>query len=166
MRESSIEFCPVPSEQQPVNEYEQLKDSWLFHWVTLEKFAYWRKLGWVGLGGSMLVSPIAASSFPPQKSPLMFALSSVLGGWLIVALLLLRLVLGWYYIRDRLQADKVFYEESGWYDGQTWQKTPEILARDRLIVTYQIQPILQRLKGTSLILAILIGSGTLLWLLP
>ena len=164
MRESSLEFCPVPLEQQPVNEYEQLKDSWFFRWATLESVAYWRKLVIVGLWGWILTSPIAATSFPWRKSTFLFVLSSTLGAMLLVALILLRLVLGWYYIRDRLYSDKVFYEESGWYDGQIWQKPPVVLTRDRLIVSYQIEPVLQRLKQSSLILGALIVTVSLLWL--
>ena len=37
---SSLDFCPVPEEQQPVNEYEQLKESWFFRWATLDEAPY------------------------------------------------------------------------------------------------------------------------------
>lgn len=164
MKESSVEFCPVPTEQQPVCEYEQLKDSWFFRWATLDRPAYWRKLAWVGVWGWMPIAPIAAASFPPQKHPLLFSLSSLWATALLMGLVLLRLYLGWYYVSDRLKADKVFYEESGWYDGQIWQKPPEMLARDRLIVSYQVEPILQRLHRTGLILAVLVAIGSLAWL--
>lgn len=164
MRESSVGFCPVPIEQQPVNEYEQLKDSWLFHWATLEKLAYGRKLAWVCFWGGIIVSPIAATSFPPQKHPILFGLSEVLGAALLVALVLLRIYLGWYYVRDRLNSEQVFYEESGWYDGQIWRKPPEVLTRDRLIVSYQIEPIMARLKQTAVILASIIVISSLIWL--
>ncbi len=69
-----------------------------------------------------------------------------------MALAAVRLYLGWIYIKNRLYSEAIFYEESGWYDGQTWQKTPEILARDRLLVSYEIQPILQRIKFTFITL--------------
>ncbi|WP_013320220.1 CGLD27 family protein [Gloeothece verrucosa] len=163
MKGSYREICPVPSEQQPVNEYEQLKESWFFCWATLEPVPYWRKLGWVWLWSWILVGPIAATSFPLQKKPLLFVLSAIVGTCLIVGLVLLRLYLGWFYISDRLNAEQVFYEESGWYDGQIWQKTPEVLIRDRLILSYQVEPILKRIKKTALVLASLIGSSSLLW---
>jgi hypothetical protein len=164
MRESSLDFCPVPTEQQPVNEYEALKESWFFRWATLDPLAYGKRLAGVAVFGLLIVAPIAAASFHPQKALFKFTLSSLLGISAFTGLVLLRLYLGWWYICDRLQAEKVFYEESGWYDGQIWTKTPEVLARDRLIVAYQIQPILTRLKRTALSLGILIGSGSLLWL--
>jgi hypothetical protein len=40
----------------------------------------------------------------------------------------------------------VNYEESGWYDGQTWIKTNEILIQDRLVGSYEVLPVLKRLK--------------------
>lgn len=164
MKESSLEFCPVPIEQQPVKEYEQLKDSWFFRWATLEEIPYWRKFAWIWLWAWVIVGPIAAASFSPQKHPMLFMLSGALGASVLVVLVLLRLYLGWYYIRDRLKAEQVFYEESGWYDGQIWQKPPGALARDRLIVSYEIEPIMQRLQKTALILGSLVGSGSIVWL--
>jgi hypothetical protein len=157
--------CPVPSDQQPVNEYEALKESWFFGWGMLEMPAYGRKLAWAGFWGWLLVIPIAFASFPWQKFPLRFLLSSSLGAALTAALVLLRLYLGWYYIRDRLNSEQVVYEESGWYDGQVWRKPPEILTRDRLIAVYQVTPILQRLRQTALILGSAIAVNRLCWLL-
>lgn len=164
MRESST-VCPVPREQQPINEYEQLKSAWLFRWATLEPVIYWQKLGWIWVWGGLLVSPIAHASFPLKKAPVFFGLACILGATLIVSLVVIRLVLGWYYVSDRLSAEAIPYEESGWYDGQTWQKPPEVLARDRLIVSYQIQPIFKRLKQTALILGTIIASTGLTWAL-
>ena len=78
-------------------------------------------------------------------------------------LVLVRLFLGWLYVRDRLYNPTVFYEESGWYDGQTWTKPEEVIMRDRLIVSYEIKPILQRLKFTSAALAGMFLIGTIVW---
>lgn len=165
MWESSIQFCPVPQEQQPLNEYEHLKEAGLFRWPTLEPQIYRKKLAWVWFWSALLVSPIAAASFPLEKAPLSFGLSCSLGATLMVLLLLTRMLLGWYYIRDRLNAEQIFYEESGWYDGQTWNKPPEVLTRDRLIVSYQIEPILKRLQGTAWILVTLLVGGGLSWII-
>ena len=44
MRELPINICPVPTEQQPVNDYEDLKESRFFRWATLETKLYWRKV--------------------------------------------------------------------------------------------------------------------------
>jgi hypothetical protein len=71
--------------------------------------------------------------------------------------------LGWSYVYDRLVSSTIFYEESGWYDGQNWTKPKEILTRDRLIVTYQIQPILQRLQRTFGLLVVLLIAVGCVW---
>ncbi|NES20169.1 MAG: CGLD27 family protein [Symploca sp. SIO3E6] len=163
MVESSVYICPVPEEQQPINEYQELQESWFFSWATLELFGYIRKLLWVW-GLSLFIStPVAAASFAPQKYLLQFILGASAGAGVFLVLILLRLYLGWSYIRNRLLQETIFYEESGWYDGQTWTKPPEILARDRLIVSYQIQPILQRLKRTFAILVLFVVGGGLIW---
>lgn len=164
MNESSLKFCPVPLEQQPVHEYEELKESWFFRWATLDKLDYGKKLIWVAIWGWIIGGPIVAASFPPAKFPLKFGLGGTLAASLLVALFLARLYLGWLYIRDRLNSEKVIYEESGWYDGQVWPKPPEVLTRDRLIATYQVEPIIQRLQGTTLVLVGAIASESLLLL--
>jgi hypothetical protein len=49
-----------------------------------------------------------------------------------------RIAGGWSYIGGRLLSASVPYEETGWYDGQTFVKPPEVLARDRLLGTYEV----------------------------
>ena len=164
MRESSIQVCPVPLEQQPVNEYEELKSSWFFRWATLEKQLFWRKIAVIWSIGWLLTSPIAAASFPPGKSLLPFILFSNLGAGFILALILLQLFFGWHYVSDRLKKETIFYEESGWYDGQTWPKPPEMLTRDRLIVSYQINPTLKRLTRTTGMLTLFMVGDSMVWL--
>ena len=164
MRESSIQVCPVPLEQQPVNEYEELKESWFFRWATLEDSLFLRKIAVIWLIGWLITSPIAAASFSPSKSLFPFILFSNLGAGFILALILLQLFFGWHYISDRLKKETIFYEESGWYDGQTWPKPPEMLTRDRLIVSYQINPILGRLTRTGGVLALLMAGDGMVWL--
>ncbi|KAH1267215.1 Protein CONSERVED IN THE GREEN LINEAGE AND DIATOMS 27, chloroplastic [Glycine soja] len=63
---------------------------------------------------------------------------------------------GWSYVGDRLLSAVIPYEESGWYDGQMWVKPPEILARDRLLGSYKVKPVVKLLKQT------LVGTGALL----
>jgi hypothetical protein len=45
--ESSVSVCPVPAEQQPLNEYEELKSSAFFCTCTLDWRKYITKLGWI-----------------------------------------------------------------------------------------------------------------------
>jgi hypothetical protein len=145
---NSSSFCPVPKEQQPINEYQELQNSWFFGWVKLATRKYITKLLWVGAWSLMITAPLAAASFPIAKYPIQFGILAIGGSLVFIALAAIRLYLGWIYVKNRLYGESIFYEESGWYDGQTWIKTPEILARDRLLVSYEIQPILQRIKTT------------------
>ncbi len=163
MMESSVSICPGPTEQQPINEYQELKESWFFRWVTLDLPDYIMKLAWVWGWSWLVAGPLAAASFAPKKHLVQFLLCGGAGAGVFLALTLLRLYLGWSYVRDRLLRETIFYEESGWYDGQTWRKPPEILTRDRLIVSYQVQPILQRLKRTFGILVVFVFGGSLIW---
>ncbi len=160
---NSSSFCPVPKEQQPINEYQELQNSWFFGWAKLEPVKYITKLIWVGIWSSIVTAPLAAASFPIAKYPFQFGITTFAGSSIFVALAAIRLYLGWIYIKNRLYNEAIFYEESGWYDGQTWQKTPEILTRDRLLVSFEIQPILKRIQLTFATLVGTLILGTLLW---
>ncbi len=160
---NSSSFCPVPKEQQPINEYQELQNSWFFGWAKLEPVKYITKLIWVGIWSSIVTAPLAAASFPIAKYPLQFGITTIAGSSIFVSLAAIRLYLGWIYIKNRLYNEAIFYEESGWYDGQTWQKTPEILTRDRLLVSFEIQPILKRIRLTFATLVGTLMLGTLLW---
>ncbi|MGB7440968.1 MAG: CGLD27 family protein [Coleofasciculaceae cyanobacterium] len=163
MTQYSVSVCPVPDEQQPINEYQELQESSFFSWVRLDLQSYLGKLGWIWAWSWLLTGPLAAASFAPSKSTVQFILSGSAGAGVFVILTLLRLYLGWSYVCDRLLRETIFYEESGWYDGQTWVKPPEVLTRDRLIVSYQIKPIMLRLKRTFGILALIFFTGGIIW---
>lgn len=111
----------------------------------------------------MVAAPVAAASFTPNKYIAQFLLCGSAGASVGVVLGLIRLYLGWTYVRDRLYSPVIFYEESGWYDGQTWTKPQEVLTRDRLIVSYEIKPIIRRLQITFAGLAGLLVIGTIVW---
>jgi Conserved in the green lineage and diatoms 27 len=159
----SISACPVPPEQLPLNEYEELKESWFFRWATLNPWRYGAKLLWAWVWSLAIAAPVAAASFAIAKHPAKFLLLSAGGSILFVLLMLMRLYLGWSYVGSRLMDTQVVYEESGWYDGQTWLKPTEVLTRDRLVVTYQIQPLLKRMQWTFGILIGILGIGGIIW---
>ncbi|MEG4211650.1 CGLD27 family protein [Microcoleus sp. S13_B4] len=163
VKDVSASICPVPQEQRPINEYQELKESWFFSWVTLNWPGYLAKLAWVWAWSCLVSVPIAASSFAPVKYPAQFVLSGAAGAGFILGLALLRLYLGWFYVRSRLSNPTVVYEESGWYDCQSWPKTPEVLLQDQLIVNYQLEPILRRLRQTFYGLTVLLVAGGLTW---
>jgi hypothetical protein len=159
----STSVCPVPLEQQPINEFQELRESWFFRWVTLDLRGYLKPILILWLLSWLLVDPVVSISFPFAKYPVRFLLTGAAGSSILPVLALLRLWLGWNYVRDRLLKPEIFYEESGWYDGQTWKKPEEVLQRDRLIVVYQIQPLLKRLHRTFGIMALLLFAGSLAW---
>lgn len=162
---TSSSFCPVPKEQQPINEYEELQNSWFFSWVKIAPAQYITKLTWVGIWSLLFTAPLAEASFSIDKYPVQFGICSIGGSLIFVGFATLRLYLGWIHVKDRLYSDSVFYEESGWYDGQTWIKTPEILDRDRLIVSYEVQPILKRIQSTFLTLLGAVILGAITWVI-
>ena len=164
MNQPSTTFCPVPSEQQPVNEYQELAESWFFRWVTLSKWHFALKLTRVWVLSLLVSAPICAASFFPQEESFAFILSSGLGASLFVTFALIRLYLGWSYIGDRLKKTKIVYEETSWYDGQIWEKPLEFYRRDQLIFQYQVQPILIRLRKSFILLLTLISSSLLILL--
>ncbi|HEY9770560.1 MAG TPA: CGLD27 family protein [Coleofasciculaceae cyanobacterium] len=164
MNKSTVNFCPVPREQQPIYEYEQLKESWLFDWGILAINQYTKKIIWVSFWSLVFVVPLSMSIFTPAKEPLELFLSCLIGVSLLTGLFLSRIYLGWQYVKDRLQSDRIFYEESGWYDGQTWLKPTAMLDRDRLVVSYEVEPILGRLHKTYGAIAGIIGFSSLIWL--
>lgn len=147
----------VPSEQRPVNEYSSLKDGILYSWGELGPAQFFLRLGglWF-VTFTALGVPIAAASFNPSREPLRFVLAAGTGTLFLVSLIVLRIYLGWSYVGDRLLSAVVPYEESGWYDGQMWVKPPEVLARDRLLGSYKVKPVVKMLKQT------LVGTGALL----
>ncbi|CAF2046778.1 unnamed protein product [Brassica napus] len=147
----------VPSDQRPVNEYSALKEGMLYSWGELGPSKFFLRLGGLWLVTfNVLGVPIAAASFNPSREPLRFVIAAGTGTLFLVSLIVLRIYLGWSYVGDRLLSAVIPYEESGWYDGQMWVKPPEVLARDRLLGSYKVKPVIKMLKQT------LIGTGALL----
>ncbi|KAB1998528.1 hypothetical protein ES319_D12G094900v1 [Gossypium barbadense] len=147
----------VPFEQRPVNEYSSLKDGPLYSWGELGPGQFFLRLGGLWLVTfTVLGVPIAAASFNPSREPLRFVLAAGTGTLFLVSLIVLRIYLGWSYVGDRLLSAVIPYEETGWYDGQMWVKPPEVLARDRLLGSYKVKPVIKLLKQT------LVGTGALL----
>jgi hypothetical protein len=74
----------VPREQRPVNELQQLKDTPLLAWATLELPSYAQRLGLLYGGVFLLLGgPIAAQTFEPLEQvtqPARFAFTGDEGG--------------------------------------------------------------------------------------
>ena len=76
-------------------------------------------------------------------------------------LITIRLYLGWNHVFKRLTSEKVEYEESGWYDGQVWEKPLVLKEKESLIASIEVKPILKNLIQIFSIISILVLSGIL-----
>ena len=145
-------FCPVPFDQQPLNEFYELKNSCFFSFFGFKLSQYLYRLFIICLIIFFILMPVILSIIKFAWS--IFLIDELFCIIIALSLILMRLYLGWSYILYRLFSATVFYEESGWYDGQMWLKTPEIIIKDRLVGTYYILPLLNRIKMTFGILMI------------
>ncbi|KAG4953679.1 hypothetical protein AAZX31_14G094100 [Glycine max] len=147
--------CPVPHEQQPINEYQSLSTSFPFSWAAGDVVEYASRLFVTGASFALLLGlPVAwFGSAGAQAEPAKRLLCAASSGLFAVTLAVVRMYLGWAYVGNRLLSATVEYEETGWYDGQIWVKTAEVLARDRLLGSFFVKPVLGRLKITLVSLA-------------
>ena len=154
--------CPVPREQQPTNEYIELSKSIIFSWpktkksliVALIKF-------WVGAFVLFLV--ISSGSIYFKTTPLKYILLSFFSSLSIPLLISIRLYLGWNHVFKRLISEKVEYEESGWYDGQIWEKPLVLKEKESLIASIEVKPILKNLIQIFSIISVIALFGILLF---
>ncbi|MEO1403093.1 MAG: CGLD27 family protein [Cyanobacteria bacterium J06635_1] len=160
---TTVSRCPVPADQVPIREYEEMRDSWFYSWGTQDLRGYLKPIVIIWVASWLVTAPVSAASFVPTQQGFQFLASAALGGLILPTLALLQLYIGWVHVGNRLRNQKVPYEESGWYDGQVWVKPEDISNRDRLIVDYQVKPILRRLQKTfaAMISLVLLASG--LW---
>ena len=138
--------CPVPINQRPLNEFNNIRNSWIISWPLLKKITFYRNLfySWiifmpvcfiVSSGSNYLKNNIFDLTFISLTVSLMFPI-----------LLLFRQWLSWIYIYKRLNSERIEYEESGWYDGQVWEKPIDWRAKDLLIAQHQVKPVLNHLE--------------------
>jgi hypothetical protein len=155
--------CPVPIDQRPINEYNTLKDSTFFLWTTRSLDSYIKNVFFLSIPIYFFIGSLVKASTMNSELPLNDLLYTVTFSTIILGLIFLRIYLGWTYVYQRLVKASVNYEESGWYDGKTWIKPPEILIQDKLIAKYQLLPIINRLK-VSLIVFFSVCSVILIYL--
>ena len=152
--------CPVPLDQRPLNEFNSIRKSWIISWPLLEKKIFYRKL----LYSWILIAPISLlisyGSDYLRNNVFELTLVSLTASLLFPILLLSRQWLSWIYIYKRLNSESIEYEESGWYDGQIWEKPIDWRAKDLLIAQHQVKPILNHLK-----IVVIIFSSCILVLL-
>nr|YP_009295763.1 hypothetical protein Schim_017 [Schimmelmannia schousboei]AOM64698.1 hypothetical protein Schim_017 [Schimmelmannia schousboei] len=144
----SNSFCPVPFDQQPLNEYFSLKTSFFFSWSTLQIRKYINRLISIFCFLVIIFSPLILAIIPNNQNIIKSVILDLMIVDVIFIFVFIRLYLGWSYVIKRLVSATIFYEESGWYDGQIWVKTTESLTKDRLVGLYEVTPFIKRVKYT------------------
>tara|TARA_B100000945_G_C20100947_1_gene465849 strand:+ start:82 stop:579 length:498 start_codon:yes stop_codon:yes gene_type:complete len=139
-------ICPVPLNQRPLNEFKSIRDSWIISWPFLERSTFYRKLTYSWLLITPISLTISCGSDYLKNNIFELTFVSFTASLAFPLLILIRQWLSWIYIYKRLNSENIEYEESGWYDGQTWEKPIEWRAKDLLIAKHQIKPILNHLK--------------------
>tara|TARA_B100000945_G_C20371700_1_gene592419 strand:+ start:534 stop:1028 length:495 start_codon:yes stop_codon:yes gene_type:complete len=152
--------CPVPKEQQPTNEFLELSNSFVFSWPKSNKRLS-IVLSSIWIITFLIFIFISSGSVYFEKSFLKYILISFFSSLSIPLLLILRLYLGWNHIFKRLTSEKVEYEESGWYDGQTWIKPIALKEKESLIAILEVKPILINLIQIASIISSLLLIGIL-----
>ena len=137
--------CPVPPEQRPLEEFRQLCQSWFFSWPTQQpsSLSRWLISSWVLM--LPVCTLVASGRWTLKQDPPRLVAAGAVAALVLPLLLLVRQWLGWTYVMQRLLRETVDYEESGWYDGQTWEKPLSWRERDLLVARHEVRPILGRL---------------------
>lgn len=152
--------CPVPPAQRPLQQYEELRDSWFFAWPSRGNRGLARALVTSWLLALPLTLLVSSGSWVLRHRPLELVLAGAVAAIVLPALLLVRQWLGWRTIHQRLVSERVEYEESGWYDGQVWEKPLSWRQQDLLVARHQVRPVLQRLQRALLLALALMLLGT------
>ena len=154
--------CPVPREQQPTNEFIELSKSKIFSWPKTKKSLILILIKfWVGAFVLFLV--ISSGSVHFKTYLLKYILLSFFSSLPIPLLISIRLYLGWNHIFKRLTSEKVEYEESGWYDGQIWEKPLVLKEKESLIASIEVKPILKNLIQILSMISVLALCGILIF---
>ena len=153
--------CPVPKEQQPTNEFLELSNSRLFALAkSNEKFSIILISTWLVAFLIFLVISTGSSYFHTYLLKYIFL--SFFGSLSVPLLITIRLFLGWTHIYKRLTSEIIEYEESGWYDGQIWNKPIELKEKESLIASIEVKPILKNLTQVTSVIISLILIGILI----
>ena len=146
---------PVPLNQQPLQEFKQLSTSWFFSWAITKNYKFYRSLTFCWMIFLPIAITISYGSIDLQNRPLKLYFLSCIASLVLPSILLIRQWLSWNYVYKRLKSVIIEYEESGWYDGQIWEKPTDWREKDLLIAQHEVKPALDRIKkGIYFILTI------------
>lgn len=96
--------CPVPQEQQPINEYQSLSTSFPFSWAAGDVVEFGSRLFVVGFSFALFVGlPVAwFGTVGAQSEPAKRIVCAASSGVLAVTFAVVRMYLGWAYVGNRL----------------------------------------------------------------
>ena len=157
-------ICPVPLNQRPLNEFNSIRNSWIISWPFLERNIFYSKLTFSWLMITPVCLTISYGSDYLKNKPVELIFISFTASIAFPILLLIRQWLSWSYIYKRLNSENIEYEESGWYDGQTWEKPIDWRAKDLLIAQYQIKPVINHLE-VIIVLLLSVTVSSILFIL-
>ena len=158
-------ICPVPATQRPLNEFNSIRNSWIISWPLLERGIFYRRLIYSWILFTPITFIISNGSNYLKNNIFDLTFISLTSSLLFPILLLSRQWLSWLYIYKRLNSENIEYEESGWYDGQVWEKPIDWRSKDLLIAQHQVKPIINHLKVITIILLACILISLILILL-
>lgn len=144
--EDSFAFGDADMERQdmqPANELEELRAKAFANWPEKGAEFFAQKMATVFFGVlAFLMLWIAVSDNNIEIVGVTYA---VLITSAFTSAFLFSLWIDWKYVGDRLKDPKVYYEKSGWYDGDLWEKPPAVAQRDALLYREVITPVLDLL---------------------
>ena len=153
--------CPVPLNQQPVEEYTELSNSWFFSLSTGSNKNFYKSLliSWfIALPIFILIDN---GSIELKNNLVELVILSLTLSLILPLLVILRHWLSWNYILNRLLSENIEYEETGWYDGQIWKKPIDWKERDLLIAQYEVKPTIIIIRRSFMVIILLILFGIL-----
>ena len=154
-------ICPVPLNQRPLNEFNSIRNSWINSWPLLKKNIFYRNLiySWILITPISLI--ISYGSDHLKNNIFVLTFTSLTAALIFPILLLSRQWLSWIYIYKRLNSESIEYEETGWYDGQTWEKPIDWRAKDLLIAQHQVKPIINHLVKILILISAVVFCSLL-----
>ena len=158
----SNKFCPVPTNQQPLEEFKELTKSWFFSMPLNQDHNLYKSLflSWIIMLAPSLL--IGVDSIFLRNNPILLTATSSEVSLLLPLVLLIRQWLGWSYINKRLISQNVEYEETGGHDGQFWEKPLASRQQDLLIANHEVKPILKKIEKLLIEIFILISFSTVM----
>jgi hypothetical protein len=143
--------CPVPMDQRPSSQLREVSEGFVSGWGGLDSRQYAIRISILcGFFFVFLAYPISSETYNPEIQWTEAHVAAMLGSLVAVSAVCLNIHNSWVYVRNRLLSATIEYEETGWYDGQVFVKTPEMLAKDRLDGMYVCGPAVARCKNTLL----------------